>query len=405
LGSAAAAVLLLAGCGNGDGNARRDAKAKPSAGTPAARPLTPAQQLDRLLARRSAALRRGDARAYAATSTGRQRAADRRAARNARGLGLRDVALTVEAIDIGRRRATMRVRSLYGLRGVAGRFGGRRRLVAVRTARGWRVAREAGRRERHPWEVDRYVRRREGRFVLLLPAGLQAGALGPALTGGHAAVRRRLARRRLKGRLLVVVVRDARRAGRITAGIRGVGGLAAITDSRVREAGPALRAVEVSSQRMIVVWPGFGSLPPEERTRVITHELTHAVLAGATSGRTPAWLIEGIALYTSDDRRVAEAATAPGRTSLSALARPDRIARLSGAGQGRGYAYASSAAFYVADRYGERALERLYAAFGRESIRGRPGQPRTTDRALRATLGVSLRRFERDLRAWIAAGG
>lgn len=402
--AALALALALTACG-GSGSDKRDPPPRAKQSAPAPRPPTDLELLDRLLRRRATALVEGDARAYAATATGAQRGRDRRAARRSRGLGLRRVALTVDSIDRGRRRATMRVRSLYSLRGVPGRFGAKRRLVAVMTARGWRVASETSRRERHPWEVARYERRAAGRFVLLVPDGVDAAALPAALDQGTAALRARLPRRRVRRRLLVVVAADARAAIRLTAGIQGVGGLAAITDSRVREEGPARRPAEVASQRLLVVWPSFGALPDQERVRVITHELAHAALAPVTSGRTPAWLIEGIALYASEDRRVEEAAAAPRTPDLAGLARPDRIARLSGAGQGRGYAYASAAAFYVAERFGERELLRLYASFNREAIRGRAGQPGTTDRALRATLGVSLKRFERDLRRWIAAGG
>ncbi|MDP9384542.1 MAG: basic secretory family protein, partial [Actinomycetota bacterium] len=210
---------------------------------------------------------------------------------------------------------------------------------------------------------------------------------------------------------LVVVARRARDARALTSDIRGVGSLAAITDSRVRELGPAKRAVEVISQRLLVVWPVFRGADAEARTRVVTHELTHAALAGVTSGRTPGWLVEGIALYVSDDRRTAEAAQAlqtavpAARPSLARLGDPDSIARTSGESQSRAYAYSSAAAHYIAERFGERGLLRFYEAFNDESIRGRPGEPRTTDRVARKTLGIPLRRLERDLRAWTLAGG
>src|SRR5215210_8198456 len=93
----------------------------------------------------------------------------------------------------------------------------------------------------------------------------------------------------------------------MTTGIRGVATLAAISDSAVREQGPADRVVRVSSQRLLVVWPAFAPLDPDGRRRVVAHELTHAALAARTSGRTPAWLVEGIALYASGDRRWGDA--------------------------------------------------------------------------------------------------
>jgi len=398
-------VAALAGCGDGGGGGGgapgggADRARPPAERSTAARPPSDTEQLDRLLAARSAALGRGDARALAATATGAQRARDRRAARRARGLGLRRTALSVQSLELTGRRATMRVRSLYSLRGIPGRFGGDRRLVAVRTAQGWRVARETSRRERHPWELGPVVRRRSRHFVVLAPRGLALAGLRGSLERGYRRMDDVLPDARLPRRSLVVVAGTAGAARRLTRGIRGVAELAAITDSRVREAGPARRAAEVVSQRLLVIWPVYRGLQNEDRDRIVAHELTHVALAGATSGRTPAWLIEGLALYISEDRRVTEAASVEPR--LGVLSRPDSIARVSGAGQRRGYALSSAAAFYIAERFGERGLLDLYDAYNDESIRGGPGETRTTDRALRKTLGISLRRLERDLRAWL----
>ena len=139
-----AAVLcaFLGGCGGGNNT--------PSASTPTPTPATPAAtpaaagdlvQLERLMERRAAALAAGRPRAYAATATGPQRDRDREAARNARGLGLRDVELAVDSTDVSGRSATLRVQALYGVRGVRGRFGTARRIT--RAAHGGRLARRA----------------------------------------------------------------------------------------------------------------------------------------------------------------------------------------------------------------------------------------------------------------------
>ena len=401
-------LALLAGCSDGGGEQRRDREqGSPAAGRP--KPPSDAEQLSKLLEQRSAALQRGDARAYAATSTGRQRVRDRRDARRARGLGLRKVALSVIDIDIDPRRATLTVQSRYGIRGVAGDFASERRLIATKRASGWRVSAEQSRRERHPWELGRVTRRRLDHFVILAPAKLDLQGLPAALEAGYDEMGDVLTEGRLRRRYLVVVAGTAGQARRLTRGIRGVESLAAITDSQVRERGPARKAVAVVSQRLLVVWPVFRTASAETQRQVVTHELTHAALAGSTSGRTPGWLVEGIALYISNDRRIAEAAqelAKPGRApSLARLARADSIARLSGAGQSESYAYSSAAAYYVAERFGEKRLLELYDAFNDERIPGLPGRPRTIDRVTRATLGISARRLERDLRAWIAAGG
>ena len=130
--------------------------------------------------------------------------------------------------------------------------------------------------------------------------------------------------------------------------------------------------MQVASQRLLVVWPAFAPLDAEGRARVVAHELTHAALASRTSGRTPGWLVEGIALYVSGDRRVGAAARYvagdAGRVSrraltLTGLSAPGAIGRLGGDGQSAAYAYSSAAAFYVAERYGRKRFLRLYAAF------------------------------------------
>ena len=192
-----------------------------------------------------------------------------------------------------------------------------------------------------------------------------------------------------------MVAGGAQAARSLTERIRGVESLAAISDAEVQETGSAKRVSEVVSQRLVVVWPPFSALDADGQQRVVTHELTHAALAGVTSGRTPSWLIEGIALYVSEDRRIDDAAPLPpgeasGRArralSLRALSEPDAIARLSGDGQAVAYAYASAASFYIAERFGRRRFIKLYNAFNDEDLPGHAGLE-TTRRAIRARWG------------------
>jgi hypothetical protein len=407
--SAAAAIalaLLATGCGGGNQTASTPTP------TPTARAtFTPVpeqgdlQQLDALLDRRARALAAGRPRAYAATSVGPQRDLDREAARNARGLGLRNVELQVDSSDLAGRSATLRAQALYGVRGIRGRFATERRIRARKTADGWRVTRDTSPRERHPWELGRVQARRSRHFVVLAPAGLPMDPLVDALEGGYARMDDVLEKPRLRDRYLVVVAGGAQAARSLTESIRGVESLAAISDAEVQETGSAQRVSAVVSQRLVVVWPPFSSLGPDGRQRVVTHELTHAALAGVTSGRTPAWLTEGIALYVSEDRRIDQAAqlrVSGELPSLRGLAKPDAIARLSGDRQSAAYAYASAAAFYIADRYGRRRLLRLYNAFNDEALQGKAGR-QVTARAVRRELGTSLRALERDLRDWITS--
>jgi hypothetical protein len=403
------AAVLLAGCGGG-GKPNAAHSPRSPARKPAGREGD-ATALATLMRRRARALETGRPGAYAATATGPQRLRDREAARNARPLALRDVELAVDSADVSGRHARLRVRSIYGVRGVRGRFVAARRVTAVRLATGWRVRSEMSRRERHPWEVGPVVERRSRHFVVLAPRGLdlRAAGLTEALEAGYARMGEVLRRPKLRRRYLVVVAGGASAARALTEHIRGLGGLAAISDSEVREAGRARRVTAVPSQRLLVVWPPFRDLDPAGRLRVVTHELTHAALAGATSGRTPAWLLEGVALYVSEDRRVGDAArlvaggasgAARRALTLAGLSRPDAIARLHGNGQEAAYAYASAAAFYVVSRYGRRRYLELYDAFNDEHLSGRLGVAVTAG-AVRRTLGIPFAQLERDLRLWI----
>jgi hypothetical protein len=402
------AALACGGCGGGGGPQLA------STPTPVAVASTPSKpgdvdQLGALMKRRAAALQAGRPAAYAATASGPQRIKDREVARNARGLPLRDVELKVDQTDVIGRRATLKVRQVYGVRGVRGTFDTSRTIHARRTAAGWRVRSESGERERQPWELGPVEVRRSPHFVVLAPRGLPLDTLVPALDDGYARMGDVLKKPRLRDRYLVVVAGSTQAARAMTASIAGVETLAAISDAEVQESGAAQRVSDVLSQRLVVVWPPFSALDAEGRHRVITHELTHAALAGVTSGRTPSWLVEGMALYVSGDRRVGDAsrylageASGPARRALSlgALSKPDAIAHLSGDGQAVAYAYASAASFYIAERFGRARLVRLYNVFNQEGVPGRSAAA-ATRAAVRRVLGVSLGRLDTDVRAWL----
>jgi hypothetical protein len=365
--------------------------------------------LQALLDRRAKALEKGDARALAATATGPQKARDRRSARRIRGLGVHGVGLRADGGDVRLDRLQLRARLGYRVRGISGHFASGMRLSLQWTGKDWRVRSATARRGKLPWDVATQRRVRSRHFVVWAPRAVdaRAGGLLDALESGYARMGDVLARGRLRRRYLVVVAGDAGQARALTAQIRGVASLAAITDTEVRQEGEAERVVEVASQRLLVVWPAFRAIGPEARGTVVAHELTHAAVARSTSGRTPAWLVEGLALYVSEDERVAEAArlVAEGGNrktlTLTGLSDPDVISTLGGSAQNAAYAYASAAAYYVAERFGQTALLDLYDVFNEESLKGTSGSPDLTDAAVRRVLRVSLRRLERDLRRWI----
>ena len=386
------ALAVLAGCGGGDAAAPRPAATPtPTVERTAPAPPSDDQQIEALLRDRAAALGAGRRRAYAATATGAQRRRDRGAAARAAQLSLRDVTFELDRVKVGGNRARARVTLAYGITGIRGSFRWTRRVDAVRAGERWRIAREHSGRGVPPWEVGEFVERRTKHFVVLAPPDAAVDDLLASLESGYETIRGVLARGRLRRRYLVVVAGDAGQARALTTEIRGVETLAAISDAAITESGPARRTVGVLSLRLLVVLPAFTSLDPAGRGRLITHELTHAALTGATSGRTPAWLVEGVALYVSGDRRVAS----PG-ADLTALSAPDAIARASGETQAAGYATSSAAAFAIAERFGARRLLKLYDAFNDPLLVGEPG-PRLARRAVRRVLGVSLAEIQAGL--------
>lgn len=374
----AAALVVFAGCGGGGGPAPGPSE---TPGTPAERPEpSDRQEIADLFEARAAALEARNPRAYAAT--GRRR--DREHVRRARRLRLRDVTLVPTDIRVAGDRARVRVESGYRIAGVRGTFEADYRARVARTRDGWRIVRAGGARGRPPWEVDDFRERRSEHFVLLAPPEVPVDELVVALEDGYTTMSDLLSSGRLRRRYLVVVAAGAEQARALTTAIRGVETLAALSDASVVQGGSAEEITRVVSVRLVVVWPPFSALDAEGRIRVVTHELTHAALAGSTSGRTPSWLSEGAALYVSGDRR-----PAPPGADLAALSRPDAIARLTGEAQATAYDASSAAAFAIADRLGTDRLLDLYDAFNDPRLRGRPG-PRLVNRALRRTLGITL---------------
>ena len=100
-----------------------------------------------------------------------------------------------------------------------------------------------------------------------------------ALEAGYARMGDVLKKPRLRRRYLVVVAGGAHAARSLTERIRGVESLAAISDAEVRETGRAERVTRVvssGSRRVAAVQRARR----RRARRVVTHELTHAALAG-----------------------------------------------------------------------------------------------------------------------------
>ena len=359
--------------------------------------------------RRAQALEAGRPRAYAATATGPQRLRDREAARNAGSLRLRDVELAVDSSDVSGRRASLTVRSSYGIRGVRGSFAATRRVTAVRTGKGWRVRSETGRRQRNPWEVGPVAERRSRHFVVLAPARprhrrrrahrcarerLRAHGRGAAPAAAAAALPRDRGRRHRRGPR-AHGAHQRRRRPRRDLGLRGARDRRGAARHRgaIAAAVRRLAAVQRARRRRAAPRRHARADPRRARRRDLGAD------ARVAARRRGPLRVRG------PPGRRAAGAVRDGRASgaarraltLAGLSRPGAIARLDGDAQEAAYAYASAAAFYIVARYGRKRYLELYDAFNDEDLPGHAGA-RVTAAAVRRTLGISMTRLERDLR-------
>jgi hypothetical protein len=399
----ALAAVVVAGCGGGGGDDGAKATPTPTATTVssgAEEPRDDAADINALLRERATRLERGAS--IAGTSIGRQRARDRQAARRSRALSLEQVRFVADELQTAGERAKVEVVLSYRVRGMKRPFRTPRKVTMRRGTDGWRVTSDRPRREPLPWEVAPFAAHRTRHVVLLAPRGMDTGPLRGGLERAYREIRRDLPSRDLPPSVLVIAAADARQAERLTGRIAA--GIVAISNVSVEWGPPPAAEVErVLAQRLIVVVDRWRTQDETARQSTLVHEMTHTALDPDTSARTPPWLIEGVAMYVSNDDRSAEArARAAGlaaSTRLRALCRPNSIFRLGGDAQGAAYAIASAAAEAIVDRRGNRGLFRLYDAFNDSTIRGGPGAE-TTDRVLRRTLGMSLAQLDA-----AAAGG
>ena len=396
-------ALAAAGCGGGGEHATKPTP-EPTPEEPAAddRPADDAGAIQALLGDRARALEQRDPAAFAGTATGDQRSRDRRAAQRTTRLSLERVRFVADELETSGDEARLAVTMSYRVRGMSRAFLTPRRMIARKTSGGWRVSRDVARREPLPWEIASFTVTRVPHVVLLTPPGVDVAPLRSGLAAAYSEIRRDLPARDLPRSVLVIGARDATQAARLAGRIaRGVVALANVSV----EFGPApAREVErVLSQRMLVIASRWSALPEPERQATLVHEMTHTALDPDTSGRTPPWLAEGVAMYVSGDDRAEEARLRAGGAAesiqLRRLCKPDSIFKLNGQEQGAAYAASSGAAEAIVARHGTPALFRLYDAFNDSTIDG-PTCAATTDRMLRRTLGMSLP----ELDAAVAAG-
>jgi hypothetical protein len=405
---AATVAVLLSGCGGSSSAAHAvgtpASKPKPVASKAPERKPDDTEQLRTLLSARSDAIRAGDAGALAGTSTGPQQERDRGVAAAAKPLPIAAVSITDDALTIKGDKANMRVSMEYSFDDIDSVYVDAGSMSAVWGSDGWRITRVRESGIRAPWEEGRYTPRASPHFLALTPKGLKVTGLMKDLEAGRARMQRALPMVKLPLRMLVLVTRGGTDTRALTRDVKALGSLTAIAEAKVDQEGPALRVKAVSGQRILVVWRAFGKRGADGRRTVIAHELTHAGLIRQTSGRTPVWLIEGMALWASGDERSGDAGAllaggqlrdsakqGPSKAvlSLSRLAKPTSMDTMSAVPLAFAYSYSSAAAFTIVEHYGRNALLRLYKAFNNEKIRGRAGR-KLSDRVVRRTLHISL---------------
>jgi hypothetical protein len=425
-----AAVFLMSACGGGDAGDKRPAPSKSAqtaskktaqGGATSAKPAathTPSEsdELNKLLTERAWALEHGDAKGFLNTSTGEQATKDKAAIRRARALPINDVQMTAGGSKVDGDRATVRADMFYSFDGLTTQFVKRSRMTVVKTPAGWRVQKDRPTYgELAPWEYATFKARTSRHFLALAPKSLKVGPLMTDLEKGRARMEHKLPGVEPPDRILVIVARTGADTKALTMDYRTIKALTAVAEAKVAFKGPARRVDAVGAQRVFVLWNSYGDRPAKERRMVIAHELTHAALVKRTGGRVPPWLVEGIAMYASGDKRAGDAGALlsgaqlkdsskqqPAMTvlSLSRLAKPTALERMSAIPLSFAYSYASAAAYAIADKYGgAKALLRLYSAFNSEKIRGKPGRE-LSDRVMRRTLHASLTTVEADVKAY-----
>jgi hypothetical protein len=160
----------------------------------------------------------------------------------------------------------------------------------------------------------------------------------------------------------------------------------------------------VTGQRVVLSPNGVRALSIPSLRVVLRHEMTHLAARADTVDGSPTWLLEGFADYVGyRDSGVTLEEGAPDlakqvRESGPPTSLPeDRAFRTSGADLDQAYQQSWSLARFVADRWGEPRLVKLYrtlAAVG-------PASARRTDDLLREVLGVDRAKLVGDWQGYL----
>ncbi|MFF5243087.1 hypothetical protein ACFY3V_02325 [Streptosporangium sp. NPDC000095] len=128
-------------------------------------------------------------------------------------------------------------------------------------------------------------------------------------------------------------------------------------------------AAMATADRVIVLPSGYARLTETGRDVVITHELAHVATGATRGGRVPMWLSEGFADYVGyrDAGIAVRTAAAELAAEVRAGVLPERLPGPADFAPGaprlaQAYEEAWLACRFVAERFGEKALVRLYGS-------------------------------------------
>ncbi len=141
---------------------------------------------------------------------------------------------------------------------------------------------------------------------------------------------------------------------------------------------------------------GISDFVPEA-VAILTHELTHAMLAQATNEQAPSWFQEGLAQRTEMVPYKANAFNMYDDSRLLSVSVLDAVLHGSPDPEMVGEAYVVSQTIirYIEATYGSAGLAKMIAAYHDGA---------TTDEAIQRLSGLSVAEFDTHLRAWGRTG-
>lgn len=299
---------------------------------------------------------------------------------------------------------TARVLLRYRLSGFDEHTVTRARYLSFRRAPGgaWRVSGRAPGGETEIWDLGSLRAIRNG-SALVLGLGSDTDHLRDiARTIDHAVPRvRDVWGRSWSGRSVVLVPATQDQAAELTPDQRELSQIAAVTTVA---SGPNGVPPAGTGDRIIVNMRNFTKISPQGRRIVLAHELTHVATRAVTGPAIPLWLIEGFADYVGYRGSGVSVHLAAGqlanRVESGSIPKvlPNKRNFSGGPHLARAYEEAWLACRFIANRYGEESLVRLYRTMG--SARQGP-TPTVQRKALNSVLGMSVSEFTRSWRSYV----